>query len=185
MIISSPYSPPPPGHDERHHGVDFSYYQFGGRDSIAGVGVQSILRGRISAVIKDSFPCGNFFIIETPYSYIPQTLRSNLQIEPNQSIYLLYAHMEQEKKLDLGMDVYSCQLLGKVGRSGNTEVIHLHLETRIGPAGKTFSSMGYYFDEASAEEKQNYNLWRRSGLFRLVNPMDLLNESAYWHSTED
>ncbi len=33
-IISDPYSPPPPGREERHHGVDFGYYHYQDRDSM-------------------------------------------------------------------------------------------------------------------------------------------------------
>src|SRR5512139_2365904 len=77
-IISDPYRPPPPGKDMRHHGVDFSYYRHGDRTTIQGVGVQSVLPGRVAASLSETFPFGNLVIIETSSEYLPEELRSVL-----------------------------------------------------------------------------------------------------------
>jgi hypothetical protein len=50
---------------------------------------------------------------------------------------------------------------------------HLHLETRLGKAGETFSGMAFYTTSASVEEMENYVRWRTSGDFRHFDPMNL------------
>ena len=173
-ITSDPYRPPPPGKEERHHGVDFSYYRRGERTTIQGVGVQSVLSGRVAAAIAESFPYGNVVIIETTYEVLPTELISELEIAPGESIYTLYAHMDQTPLVTLGETVQACQLLGQVGMSGNAYEPHLHLEMRLGAPGAQFSSMGYYKADDTEEERSNYLLWRTSWEFRHFDPMRVL-----------
>jgi murein DD-endopeptidase MepM/ murein hydrolase activator NlpD len=173
-IISDPYHPPPPGKEERHQGVDFSYYRRGDRLSIQGVSVQSILSGVAAASLEDKFPYGNMVIVETPIEDLPAELAERLDYSYGESLYILYAHMEQAPQVTLGETVNACQGLGAVGKSGNAGVTHLHIETRIGPASQQFSSMAYYDLKASEEEKANYLRWRISWDFRHFDPMDLL-----------
>jgi murein DD-endopeptidase MepM/ murein hydrolase activator NlpD len=174
-ITSDPYRPPPPGSDARHQGVDFSYYTRGERTTIQGVGVQSVLPGRVAAALSNTFPFGNLVIIETPNQALPEFVKTSLGISPQQSLYLLYAHMDGAPLVTPGAAVTSCQPIGKVGKSGNAVEPHLHLETRTGPPGATFESMGYYQATNTEEEKANYLLWRTSGTFQHMNPMNLLN----------
>jgi hypothetical protein len=61
-----------------------------------------------------------------------------------------------------------------VGDSGNALNPHLHLETRVGPAGARFSSLAHYDASASLEEMDNYCAWRVSGWFVLLDPLQLL-----------
>jgi murein DD-endopeptidase MepM/ murein hydrolase activator NlpD len=178
QIISDPYHPPPMGKDDRHQGVDFSYYQRGDRSSIQGVGVQSVLKGKAAASIRGSFPFGNLVIIETPGSQLPDWLKERFGIVEGESLYILYAHLDQAPLVELGKPVGACQLLGQVGKSGNAGVAHLHLETRIGPAGSIFPVMGYYLAENTLQERENYLLWRTSGAFRHFDPMQLLIADA-------
>jgi murein DD-endopeptidase MepM/ murein hydrolase activator NlpD len=70
--------------------------------------------------------------------------------------------------------VSACQPIGKVGKSGNAGVAHLHLEMRIGKAEKTFASLAYYVADATPEERQTYRWWRTSGEFRAIDPMLVL-----------
>jgi murein DD-endopeptidase MepM/ murein hydrolase activator NlpD len=174
QIISDPYSSPPPRHEERHEGVDFSYYRRGGRTSILGVEVQSIFPGRVALSLVDKFPYGNFVIVETPYAVLPVELAKQLPLAPGESLYSLYAHMEEPPRVALGEPVEACQLLGKVGKSGNAGVAHLHLETRSGPPGQQFTSMEYYDIHATQEEKDNYLRWRISWDFKHFDPMLVL-----------
>jgi murein DD-endopeptidase MepM/ murein hydrolase activator NlpD len=175
-IISAPYKPPPRGSEERHHGVDFAYYRKHGRASIAGEGVQAVLGGKVVAAINDLFPYGNMVIVETPFSDISVKLAGNLGLAQGESLYVLYAHMEEEPLVKLGDELKACQPLGRVGKSGNAgNMTHLHLETRRGPAGAVFYSMAYYDSQATPLEKQNYKLWRTSGLFQHFDPMQLLS----------
>ena len=65
------------------------------------------------------------------------------------------------------------QAIGSVGMSGNALNPHLHLEVRVGPAGIRLESMAHYDTSATAQEMANYCRWRVSGLFQLVDPMQL------------
>ena len=174
-IVSGLYAPPPPGkEEERHHGVDFSYYRRGDRESILGAGVQSVLSGRVVASLNDSFPYGNMVIIETPSEALSLPLRQSLEDLDGESLYLLYAHLDQPPLVTLGEEVQVCQALGQVGKSGNAGVAHLHLETRLGPPGAVFTGMQFYDTRASDEERENYLLWRISGVYHHFDPMRLL-----------
>jgi murein DD-endopeptidase MepM/ murein hydrolase activator NlpD len=177
-IISDPYRPPPPGKEERHHGVDFSYYRRGERTTIQGVGVQSVFSGKVVAAIVDSFPYGNVVILETEYADLPAALAAELEIPPGESIYTLYAHMDQAPLVALGDPVLACQALGQVGMSGNAYEPHLHLEMRLGAPGAQFTSMGFYKADDTAEERSNYLRWRTSGEFRHFDPMRVLKKTS-------
>jgi len=171
-IISDPYRPPPPGSDDRHEGVDFSYYSLAGkRTFIAGVGIHSVLPGIVAAAITSSFPYGNFVIVETPRDWLPVAIRDRLDIPEGSSLYLLYAHMQSSPQVTLGENLESCHLLGRVGNSGNSAVAHLHLEARRGPAEAAFEMMAAFQPTVSPEERANYKLWRTSGLFVHFDPM--------------
>lgn len=175
-IVSDGYHPPPLGQDGRHQGVDFAYYHQYGRASIAGERVQAILGGTVAGLINDRFPYGNAVIIETPQDQIPLSFQKMLELQNGVSIYILYAHLSGYPPLIIGDPIRSCQMLGWVGRSGNTGVAHLHLETRIGKAGQVFSSMAYYSTDASPEERTQYLIWRTSGQFWHFDPMLLLGQ---------
>jgi murein DD-endopeptidase MepM/ murein hydrolase activator NlpD len=175
-IVSFPYDPPPPGKDTGHHGVDFSYYRRGDRLSILGVPIQSVLAGETAAVILDRPPYGNMVIIETRFEQIHIQLVEMLAIEPGESLYLLYAHMDQAPLPGLGEPVGCGQVIGEVGNTPPewSSAPHLHFEGRVGPPGERFGGMAYYDTSASLEELENYRRWRMSGEFRLFDPMLLL-----------
>lgn len=174
-IISDPYHPPPPGHEERHQGVDFSYYRRGARLSIQGVSVQTVLSGRVAAALS-AFPYGNMVIVETPAADLPAGLAASLGVGQDESLYLLYAHMELPPQVRLGESLPACQPIGTVGKSGNAGVAHLHLEIRIGPAAAAFPEMRYYDLHATQAENDAYLRWRTSGVFRHFDPMRLLSQ---------
>jgi len=73
--------------------------------------------------------------------------------------------------------VEACQLLGSAGRSGNAGSAHLHMEARVGSAGKRFESMAYYSADVTQAEQDAYLLWRISGEFRHFDPMLLFTAS--------
>jgi murein DD-endopeptidase MepM/ murein hydrolase activator NlpD len=174
-IVSDPFNPPAPGKEERHHGVDFSYYRRGERLSIQGEEIQTVLAGRVAAALVDKFPYGNALIVETPASELPQSITEALGIAAQESLYILFAHMESAEAFELGQDLPACQFVGRVGKSGNAGVPHLHMETRIGPPGTIFASMLFYSTHATTEERENYQLWRTSGVFRAIDPMRVLS----------
>jgi len=173
-IVSAPYAPPPAGREERHHGVDFSFYNRGDMASIDGVLVQSMLAGRVAAATLDRFPYGNMVIIETSPADLGEELRRSLGMSPGESLYILYAHMAKEPDVEPGEKVPACFPLGSVGKSGNADVAHLHLETRLGAADAQLTSMAYYTTQSTQEERDHYELWRTSGMFRHFDPLDLL-----------
>jgi murein DD-endopeptidase MepM/ murein hydrolase activator NlpD len=164
------------GKDDRHQGVDFSYYRQDGRATIEGEGVQSVLAGRVAAAIQDSFPFGNLVIVETAKDDLTDDLLQKLKLADGQSLYVLYAHLEAPPLVQPGDTVQACQALGAVGKSGNAGVAHLHLETRIGPSRTVFSGMAYYTPQASQLERDEYVLWRMSGVFQHFDPMILLGK---------
>jgi murein DD-endopeptidase MepM/ murein hydrolase activator NlpD len=173
-IISDPYKPPPPGRDERHHGVDFSYYRREERIGIEGEVVQSILPGVVSAVINNRLPYGNMVIIETPGENLPDALRTELKIDFGESLYHLYAHMIEPPLVNLLDNVECGQKIGMVGSTGYYVVnAHLHLETRIGPQDIVFDGMVFYDTSASQIEMDNYRRWRTGGEFIHFDPMTL------------
>jgi murein DD-endopeptidase MepM/ murein hydrolase activator NlpD len=174
-IISDPYHPPPMGKDDRHQGVDFSYYRRGDRLSIEGVEIQAVLPGRLAAAVTGSFPFGNFVIIETPGNELPPEVRERFSITDGESLYTLYAHMLASPEVQLGETVQACQVLGQVGKTGNAGVAHLHLEMRHGPAQTQFPVMAYYQAQHTDQERQNYLLWATSGEFLHFDPMDFLS----------
>jgi len=178
-IVSQPYDPPPPGKDERHHGVDFAYYNHAGRAAIDGEGVQSIIAGRVAATIQDRLPYGNMVIIETAYDDLPLELMETVEIPNDYSIYHLYSHFVESPLVELGQRVECGQLLGHVGQTGYiVPVAHLHLETRIGPPGVSFESMVFFDTQAAPEEQDAYLRWRISGDFQHFDPMIALSSGV-------
>lgn len=176
-IITDPYNPPPSGKDDRHHGTDFAYYRRKDRTTIAGEIVQAILPGKVAAVLNDRLPYGNMVLIETGQDDLSPELITALGLAPGEALYHLYAHFGQPPRVILGQQVACGEPLGEVGATGyNIVNPHLHLETRLGPAGADFSAgMAYYSTAASGIERTNYELWRTSGIFRHFDPMTLIN----------
>jgi murein DD-endopeptidase MepM/ murein hydrolase activator NlpD len=173
-IVSANYQPPISVQEERHHGVDFSYYRQGERASIQGEEVRAVYSGFVAASVNDRFPYGNMIILETPLDWLRDYPVESLGENPSGSLYHLYAHLEAPSKLQSGARVDRCQVLGAVGKSGNAGVPHLHLEMRTGPPGARFESMAYYSTAASQPERLSYERWRTGGEFIHFDPMSLL-----------
>jgi murein DD-endopeptidase MepM/ murein hydrolase activator NlpD len=175
-FVAVPYLPPPKGSDERHQGIDIAYYRLGGvAHSIEGDGVQSVLRGRVAASVAGSYPFGNLVIIETLRETLPEELIERLKLAEDQSLYLMYAHLQAAPLVSLGQEVSACQLLGRVGATGNTTAPHLHLETRRGPVGVIFEGLSAFVEGVTPQEAANYRRWRIGGEFIHFDPMKLLD----------
>ena len=140
-----------------------------------GEPIQAVLPGVVASALHDLYPYGNMVMVETTPGQLPPEVVIGLGFQPDESLYVLYAHMDVPPTVSLGDVVTACQLLGEVGMTGNTELPHLHLETRLGPAASTFESMRYYDTRASLEELAAYELWRTSGVYRHFDPMQLLS----------
>lgn len=201
-IVTEPFQPPLPGRDNGHQGVDFSFWTYKNLASMKGLPVQAVLSGRVAAIINNRFPYGNMIIIESPLSAfpdawisaLPQPTREPIQTpipaltcpagtdhfnvnSKDLSIYLLYAHLDQPVNLKVGDTVICGQVMDGVGTTGNSVNYHLHLEMRIGPSGATFPVMAHYWNDATSEEMHNYCIWRVSGIFQMLNPMQLFQTS--------
>ena len=139
-----------------------------------GEPLQAVLSGKVAASIVDRYPYGNMVMIETKSEDLPPEVAELIKILPGESLYILFAHMNKSPLVNLGETVKACQLLGEVGMSGNTDIPHLHMETRLGPAGAIFESMRFYDTHATQEEMDNYVRWRTGGEFRHFDPITLL-----------
>ena len=103
---------------------------------------------------------------------------SPLPLTPDRySLYLLYAHLNKPPLLALGDEVTCGQQVGEVGTTGNSVNPHLHLETRLGPSGATFTSLAHYLNTATIEEMSSYCTWRVSGIFQAFDPMLLFDQA--------
>ncbi len=172
-IVSAPYEPPPPGKEDRHHGVDFSFYRRGDIASILGMGVQTVMASKVVMVLADSFPYGNAIMLETAWTALPKDVQDDLGIEHGEALYILYAHLSDPPSVALMESLPACDIVGFVGKSGNAGVPHLHMETRIGPSGEVFEGMSYYSTQTTPEERSNYTRWRTGGEFTHFDPVHL------------
>jgi murein DD-endopeptidase MepM/ murein hydrolase activator NlpD len=175
-IISFPYDPPPPGKDTGHHGVDFAYYRRGERISILGVSIQSFLPGRVVAANENLVPYGYMVIIETRYDQMPEQLVEFFDIPFTDSLYHLYAHMDEHPLVEVGQEVECGQTLGYVGNTPEnwSSAPHLHFEARFGPPEGQFSGMQFYDKYSTVDQMEKYILWRMSGEYILLDPLALL-----------
>jgi murein DD-endopeptidase MepM/ murein hydrolase activator NlpD len=198
-LISNPFSPPPPGSDGPHQGIDLADIGVGGV-AREGLQVNSVLPGKVAAVILDRFPYGNALLVETSLDSLPpgsllhlslphwdgiSPLSSALtcpELSPSPdwdreelSLYILYAHLQSRPSFEPEDEILCGQMIGHIGSSGNALNPHLHLELRAGPAGTRLISLAHYDPSASLDEMGAYCAWRVSGIFRLLDPMSLFS----------
>ncbi|MCL5428393.1 MAG: M23 family metallopeptidase [Chloroflexi bacterium] len=167
--------------DGGHHGLDFAYYQ---RNDEGGVGghingtpIQSVFDGYVAA-LGFAPTYGNYLIIETPADRLPPGLAVLFPVENGESLYLLYAHMQELAPFVLSEPMDCGQVIGAVGDTGDEYFIaepHLHFETRVGVSNIRLADMNYYDTQATDEEKAEYRHWRNSDAFQLFDPMLLLD----------
>lgn len=125
------------GTSTKHEGVDISPPPYDIRASGFGYVHSSDacslehcdgLVGQNDALINGGY--GNLIVIEYPFYTLPQEIQNLLQ--PGQSIFVLYAHLQNQSLLNIGDIVIPGQIIGQVGNSGNSTGEHLHLEIRVG-----------------------------------------------------
>jgi murein DD-endopeptidase MepM/ murein hydrolase activator NlpD len=181
--ISQPFIPPSGENKEMgHHGVDFAYYH---RDGVGGPlegnPIQSVLDGNMAGLGYNAV-YGNYLIIETPFERLSSDLAAVYSISAGQSLYLLYAHMQELAPFEIREPLDCGQQIGTVGQSGREPDMiaepHLHFETRVGPSGIFIEPMAFYDTQATEAEKKEYIKWRSSGTFEPFDPMLLLNFGA-------
>lgn len=198
-LVSNPFQSPSFGQDDGHHGVDLAFYSYREFESIDNHAVLSILPGKISAVIFNRPPYGNAIIIETEFISIEDNVLSKIDqlnlineirtssflncpdysetdiqgASKKESLYVLYGHLKNAPTFEIGEEIAQGETIGNVGNTGNSGNPHLHLETRIGPAHATFTTLAHYDNSATLQEMKNYCLWRVSNLFSLFDPIIL------------
>jgi murein DD-endopeptidase MepM/ murein hydrolase activator NlpD len=196
--ISNPFKPPAKaGSDDPHQAIDLAVSQNG--LALAGEPIHAILAGYVAAVIVDRFPYGNAIMIETPLEALPGEWLDQQQLptpapklpphsaltcpqvdlglslnNESRSLYLLYAHMQTPPDYQPGETIGCGALLGCIGQSGNALNPHVHIEVRLGPGGARFQGLAHYETRASPAEMSAYCIWRVSGIFQLIDPMQLL-----------
>jgi murein DD-endopeptidase MepM/ murein hydrolase activator NlpD len=181
--ISQPFIPPLGENKEMgHHGVDFAYYRRDGvGDPLEGNPILSVLDGNMAGLGYNAV-YGNYLIIETPFERLPVELSALFPIQPDESLYLLYAHMQDLAPFEIREPLDCGQQIGQVGQTGRQPDMiaepHLHFETRVGPSGIFIEPMAFYDTQATEAEKQEYIKWRSSGMFEPYDPMLLLNYGA-------
>lgn len=161
--------------------MDFAYYHRDGvGDHIQGTPIQSVLNGFMAGLGYNPV-YGNYLVIETPVEWLPPDLAALYPIDSGQSIYLLYAHMQDLAPFEIHEPLDCGQVVGLVGGSGDPYFVsdpHLHLETRVGAADIFVEPMSFYDPQASEAEKAEYMKWRTSDTFKLFDPMLLLDYGA-------
>jgi murein DD-endopeptidase MepM/ murein hydrolase activator NlpD len=181
--VTQPFIPPQGENKETgHHGVDFGYYH---RDSVGGPlegnPIQSVLDGYMAGLGYNPV-YGNYLIVETPFEKLPAELASLYPIQPGESLYVLYAHMQDLAPFEIHEPLDCGQQIGRVGKSGRYPDLiaepHLHIETRVGAADIFIEPMSFYDTRASQAEKDEYLKWRTSDTFKLFDPMILLDFGA-------
>lgn len=165
-----------------HHGVDFAYYHRDGTGGpLQGNPIDSLLDGFMAGLGYNPV-YGNYLIIETPFERLPAGLAALYPIQPGESLYVLYAHMQDLAPFEIHEPLDCGQQIGLVGDSGrHPDLIaepHLHIETRVGPADYFVEPMSFYDTQASEAEKQEYIKWRSSGMFQPFDPMLIINYGA-------
>ena len=199
MVAGNTYQTPMPGRDSGHPGVDFAFYSHGDRKTFLGLPLHAAMAATVAAVIPDRMPYGNTVILEIPLENIPDSWLGALNwptpappVVPDarltcpdplslpawdtsrRSLYLLYGHLNQPSTLKPGETVSCGQVIGEAGTTGASVNPHLHFEARLGPAGMKISSFGHYDTHTTAEERNNYCVWRVSGWLQVVDPLALL-----------
>ncbi len=173
-IISQPYNVPNVLQDFGHHGVDFGSYDIDGQN-IMNWPVTAVFSGKFAGSSNDRPPLGNLVIIETLYEDLPADIASFLDVREGESLYTLYAHLDQPVSNKVGDTFTKGQIIGEVGISQTSEA-HLHLEMRIGRSNTVFQQMAYYTTNATDEELESYTIWRMSGDYLPFDPMILFKD---------
>lgn len=178
LYMTQPFVPPAGANKETgHHGLDFAYYSGGPTGGhVNGTPVQSVLDGYVAGVGYNAV-YGHYLVSETPLEQLPAGVAELYGMQANESLYLLYAHLQQPAPFAVGDGLACAQLLGHVGDSGDRFFVsdpHLHFETRVGAAGLRLGAMAYYTTVATEDEKAEYMRWRTGDEFRLADPSLLL-----------
>ena len=112
---------------------------------------------------------GNMLIIEYGYDSLPQSVRDAYDVEEDQSIYFLYAHLQEPSAFEAGDIVNSGRRIGGVGSTRNSTGSHLHLEMRVDASQQIFTDRR--FCNVSCGSTDAYNAWQE---LTTEDPFDIL-----------
>lgn len=160
--------------DGGHHGLDLGFV-LRGKQRFLGTPILSAIDGKVASIIRNRPPYGNMVMLETSFDNIPPQIVAAHSIPPEDSLYTVYAHLQNLQPLEIGQIVKCGHQIAEAGLTGITSGPHLHLETRWGPANSTFSSMGAYRGDITPDEMKVYKLWRMSHTYQLFDPFELIN----------
>jgi RHS repeat-associated protein len=119
---------------------------------------------------------GNVLIVEYNYNWLPQSVKDDLgqNIDEGQSVFILYAHLQEKSPLEPYDSVSPQDLLGHVGNTGFSDGAHLHVETKIGdPSDFGYGLLvadPYTLPMAYEPFFQDYCLW--SAWWNNLTPVD-------------
>jgi murein DD-endopeptidase MepM/ murein hydrolase activator NlpD len=134
----------------------------------------SQIRGEFNAPFNQGY--GNVVVIEYPYNVLPAELIDANGLEPGQSLFVLYAHLQNPSTFHPGDTVAAGQVIGSVGSTGYSTGPHLHLEVRVSITGSL--PYGYMCDDACFSIRKignpaRFSDWYSSGDYRAINPLDI------------
>ena len=146
------YSNGIPGWENRHLGNDF--FAAGGNPNppivasaegvIVSSGTQAGGRGY-----------GNYVIVEYPENSLQNFDQYIKALDEGKSLYAIYGHLQENVSATLfqGTPVNAGAEIGKMGTTGNSDLVHLHMELRAGEAGLTglTADTGDWYDPVKLE----------------------------------
>ena len=160
--------------DGGHHGLDLGF-NTRGKQRFIGTPVLAAIEGKVASLINNRPPYGNMVMLETTFDHIPEKVITEEKIPEGDSLYIVYAHLQNLQPLKIGEVVKCGRQIAEAGLTGITSGPHLHFETRWGPPGTLFPVMGAYRGDVTTEEMRYYKIWRMSHTYTLFDPFILLN----------
>lgn len=101
---------------------------------------------------------GNVVIVEYGYRTLSLEAIDAFDLEPEQSLFVLLAHLEEPSEYEIGDIVDSQDVVGMMGSSGNSTGPHLHTEIRIGQTGQLWAH-SLCTTECGGDAAPAWNTW--------------------------
>jgi len=80
-----------------------------------------------------NFGTGSVVIVEYAYNVIPESIRIEIQMTSDMSIYIQYQHLDEiSAAITVGEGVSAGTIIGEYGNTGCSDGDHLHLEIHMG-----------------------------------------------------